>query len=130
MPRATHFLETLQSLIATVDDEVKRACVRDAPGLRSLRHGIGVTPGELDARAQADLAWRRGERAMNTAAFTAPLNVTGQPAISLPLHWTLERLPVGGQIVGGDGREDLLFRIASPLEVARPGAGRRPPIRA
>jgi amidase len=44
--------------------------------------------------------------------FTRPFNLTGQPAISLPLHWTPEGLPVGVQLVGTMGREDLLIRVA------------------
>jgi amidase len=61
-------------------------------------------------------------------AFTEAFNVTGNPAISLPLHWTAEGLPLGVQLVARVGREDLLFRVASQLEQAAPWAGRRPPI--
>lgn len=60
------------------------------------------------------------------SAFTRPVNVTGQPAISLPLGWPDDGLPRGVQLVGGYGREDVLIRVAGALEEARPWAHRYP----
>ncbi len=71
-----------------------------------------------------------GMRATELAAFTAPFNLTGQPAITLPLHWTGEGLPVGVQLVAAYGREDLLIRVAAQLEAARPWGDRRAPVSA
>jgi amidase len=71
-----------------------------------------------------------GMRVRELLQFTAQFNVTGQPAISLPLYWTADGLPVGVQLVAGFGREDLLIRIAAQLEAAQPWATRRPPVSA
>jgi amidase len=60
--------------------------------------------------------------------FTAVANLTGQPAISLPLHWTEDNLPVGVQIIGRYGDEATLLRLASQLESARPWQHRWPPL--
>jgi len=62
--------------------------------------------------------------------YTAQFNMTGQPAISLPLHWTPGGLPVGVQLVAPYGREDMLIRVASQLEQAAPWSDRRPRVHA
>ena len=67
-------------------------------------------------------------RATPIACFTAGANMTGQPAISLPLHWNDEGLPIGVQLVAPFGREDVLLRLAAQLEEARPWAGREPAV--
>jgi amidase len=61
--------------------------------------------------------------------YTAQFNVTGQPAISLPLWWTEDGLPVGIQLVAAFGREDVLIRLASELESACNWHDRVPGIR-
>ena len=65
-------------------------------------------------------------RAEHMGAFTALINATGNPAISLPLQVSEEGLPVGVQLIAPYGREDLLIRVAAQLEQAHPWADRRP----
>jgi amidase len=69
-------------------------------------------------------------RVLSFSTFTAPFNITGQPGISLPLHWNDQGLPVGVQLVAAYGREDLLIRVAAQLERAQPWADRLPPLHA
>ena len=74
--------------------------------------------GTFDSTPQNPLA--PIHRAASFAPFTPAWNVTGQPAISLPLHHNGEGLPIGVQLVGAYAREDLLFRVAAQLEAATP----------
>jgi amidase len=67
------------------------------------------------------------ERQKRYAAFTALYNVTGQPAVSVPLHWTPDGLPVGTMLVGRPTDERTLIALSAELEAARPWAHRHPP---
>jgi amidase len=60
------------------------------------------------------------------SAFTRPINVTGQPAISVPAGWGEDGLPRGVQLVADHGRDDLLIELAAVIERARPWDHRRP----
>ena len=70
-------------------------------------------------------------RAIPMAAFCAPVNITGQPAMSVPLYWhARSNLPIGVQCVGPMFGEALLLALAGQLERARPWAQRRPAVHA
>ncbi|HXT44053.1 MAG TPA: amidase [Pseudonocardiaceae bacterium] len=67
------------------------------------------------------------ERQKHFIPYAALYNVTGQPAICLPMHWTDDELPVAVQLVGRPAGEAQLLALAGQLERARPWAHRRPP---
>jgi amidase len=60
--------------------------------------------------------------------FTAIYNLSGGPAMSVPLHWSPGGLPIGIQFGADQGREDILLQLAGQLERAQPWASRRPPL--
>jgi amidase len=87
-----------------------------------------VNIGTFDAPESNPMqAW---ERVVEFSPFTAIFNATGQPAMSVPLYWNVDNLPVGTHFAGRFGDEATLFRLAAQLEYARPWATRRPPISA
>ena len=107
---------------------------RSPPGTKAAST-CSLTPTMAEPPAAAGhlrRLWRRSSRAFRRAipagAFTAIFNATGQPAISLPLHWNEDGLPVGVQLVAPFGREDLLIRIAAQIEQAAPWADKTPPV--
>jgi amidase len=69
-------------------------------------------------------------RAGEFVPFTPVCNFTGQPAMSVPLCWSKNGLPVGVHFISRFGDEATLFRLAAQLEAARPWAHRRPPVSA
>lgn len=98
-------------------------------------HDLWLTPtiarlplpvGELDgSSSDVDATLRR---AAEFVPFTPLFNATGQPAMSVPVHWSEDGLPVGVQFAGRYGDEASLFRLASQIEEARPWADRTPPV--
>ncbi|TFV55844.1 amidase [Geodermatophilus sp. DF01-2] len=90
---------------------------------------VGAPPPELGWFTAAGPR-QEGRRINSFIPYTAQFNVTGQPAISLPLHWADDGLPVGVQLVAAYGREDVLVRVAAALEEAAPWAHRRPAVSA
>jgi amidase len=103
--------------------------VMRAPEWWASGYGLLVTPTVQQPTPRfEDLTGERVGTAFGL--FTMPWSVTGQPAISLPLGRTSDGLPLGVQFVADYGREDLLIRVASQLEEARPWSRLVPPIHA
>jgi len=97
-------------------------------------HDVWLTPtlaepplpiGWFDIESADVDAWV--ERLTAFLPFTYPFNVTGQPAASVPLHWSGAGLPIGVQFAARYGDEAMLFRLAGQLERARPWFDKRPP---
>jgi amidase len=101
-----------------------------------VKHDVLLTPtlpvapfrlGVLNSNAPLP-AHEWAQQALEYCVFTSPFNVTGQPAMNVPLHWSPQGMPIGVQFAGRMGDEATLFRLAGQLEQARPWVGRKPPI--
>ena len=80
---------------------------------------LAMPPVPVGWEAEPEDPWEQFDRAVAFTPFTAAFNVTGQPAVSLPLYWTDDGLPIGVQLVGPPLGDALLFRVASQLEGRR-----------
>jgi amidase len=95
-----------------------------------LTPALGMRPvaiGEIHGRGPDP--WRHYERSALFTPYTAIVNVTGQPAISLPLYLGEDGLPLAVQLIGPPAREELLLALAMQLEAALPWADRKRPDR-
>lgn len=86
--------------------------------------------GRVDPSSFETVEAFREESERTVFAFTSPFNVTGQPAVSLPLGETDDGLPVGVQLVARFAREDVLLALARTFEERRPWSGRMPRVHA
>jgi amidase len=121
-------------VLAAVDAQNR---VTRPAGLFLHEHDLLITPtvawlppphGTLNQNAggQSPRDWLH--RILEYGPFTAPFNVSGHPAISLPLGESREGMPIGVQLVAAAGREDLLLQVAAQLEEALPWRDRQPPV--
>jgi Asp-tRNA(Asn)/Glu-tRNA(Gln) amidotransferase A subunit family amidase len=85
-----------------------------------------VVLGELGLSPPNVSEW--GPKVTAYSPFTALANMTGVPAMSVPLHWNAAGLPIGVMFTAPFAREDVLFTLAAGLEEAQPWANRRPPV--
>lgn len=111
-----HFARTVARFFTTVD-----AWLTPTMAQPPLPLGVMVsTP---------DDPWRAGRAAGDLVPFPAvAANITGGPAMSVPLCWSTAGLPIGVHVMGRFGDDVLLFRLAGQLERARPWRDRRPPV--
>ncbi len=110
--------------------------------LRSLARRVVAWLGDYDMLLSPTLAqppvpigsvigddpWQSFRRAGEVTAFTQVANVAGLPAVSLPLFWSADDLPIGVQLMGRPSGEAALIRVSAQLEQARPWRDRRPAI--
>ncbi len=113
-------------------ESVARAVVAFCAGFDVLlTPALGRRPvmtGEIHGRGPDP--WGHYRRSGYFTPYTAIVNVTGQPAISLPLYQGDDGLPTAVQLIGPPAREDVLLSLARQVELAAPWAGRRAPLAA
>ena len=120
---ATDYLRALRDIRAvgeSLADFFERYDVLLTPTMAQLPPRLG----QLDPLRDDFKGFNRAVQPYVT--FTQMFNMSGQPAASLPLHWTPEGLPVGVQIAGRVGEETTLLALAAQFEQARPWFDRRP----
>jgi amidase len=113
---------SLATLRSTARQELERTAHFDAV----LTPTLAQPPAKVGGlRNDADPA-QDFENQKRYTPFTAPYNMSGQPSINIPLHWTDDSLPIGIQLVGRPGDEVTLLGLAAQIEAAEPWAHRRP----
>lgn len=119
---ATDLYAALGGLRSKAREELGRTAGYDAILTPTLAQPPAMVGGLRDDSDPA----RDFESQKRFTPFTAPYNMSGQPAISVPLHWTEAGLPIGVHLIGRPGDEVTLLRLAAQMEEAEPWAGRKP----
>jgi amidase len=87
-----------------------------------------MTPRPIGWIFEEEDPWMQLVRAGMVVPFTVIANITGQPAVTVPLHWSESGLPIGSHLQGRPADEVTLLRLSAQLEDARPWANKRPPV--
>ncbi len=109
--------------------EARRAVTATAGLDAVLTPTLGLPPQPVEFFAEGDDPEQAREnlnRQLLFTPFTAAYNMTGQPVVSLPLHWTADGLPVGVSVIGRPAGEPALLALCAQLEAACPWAARHP----
>ena len=114
----------LATLRATARQELERTAQYDA----ILAPTLAQPPALVGGLRNDDDPAQDFENQKRYTPFTAPYNMSGQPAVNIPLHWTDANLPIGIMLVGRPGDEVTLLRLAAQIEAAEPWAHRKPEI--
>jgi amidase len=87
---------------------------------------IPMTPRPIGWIFEEEDSWMQLVRAGMVVPFTVIANITGQPAVSVPLHWSEAGLPIGSHLQGRPADEATLLRLSAQIEKARPWANKHP----
>jgi amidase len=87
---------------------------------------LGLPPQPVEFFAEDGDVMDNLRRQGSFTPYTAPYNLTGQPAVNLPLHWTADGTPIGVSLIGRPAGEGPLIALSAQLEEARPWAHRTP----
>ncbi len=117
-------------LLATQDvqRQVRRLSAFFTPNDVWLTTTLGQPPVELGTLVYQGDPFELRRRTARFSPYTYLANATGQPALSLPLAWSADGLPIGLHFTARLGAEDVLIRLAAQLEIAQPWADRRPTV--
>jgi amidase len=126
---ATEFIASLGGLRSRARVELERSSTYDA----ILTPTIAQPPAKVGGLRNDDDPATDFENQKRFTPFTAPYNMSGQPAVSIPLHWAAnpdggDDLPIGVQLIGRPGDEVTLLRLAAQIEAAEPWAHRKPSV--